>query len=237
MIQRLERCSSHVAVHFPRDQWYNESGPAVFMAKNQEGEELRQKIRDNLDAAGSECLDRGTELDSRYNSAVIFKDGSTEPEWKWKQYTPSTFPGARAPHVFLKDGKTSILDTYGPEWTLVVFTDENESTLTKSASLIANEAEKISMPLKCVFLKYEKHVHAIWGCNIVLVRADGHVAWRSQESPNQDTVEEILKVVTGQKVFPGYVPVAHGVPNIPGMAETTGRFSERDLLAVGEVLE
>ena len=35
-----------------------------------------------------------------------------EPEWSVREHVPSTWPGVRAPHVFLKDEKTSIFDFF-----------------------------------------------------------------------------------------------------------------------------
>jgi hypothetical protein len=227
MIKRLERCYYHVGEHAPRYQWFFESGPKALLAEDEKGSHLRQKIKDHLDKSGSECLDRGIELDSRYNSAVIFKDGTLEPEWDFKKYFPSTFPGSRAPHVFLKDGKTSTLDTYGPEWSLVAF--------TAGADAFAEVAKEMGILLKTVTLEDEDHAHSIWGHNFVLVRADGHVAWRSQVLPKRADLRDILSVVTGRKAFPGYVSVSPPTINIDGiMSVSSEKFSDEELLGLGE---
>ena len=133
-----------------------------------EGDGLRKKIRDQLDASGSECEDRGIELDSRYRSAVIFgDDGEKEPEWGFKRYTPSTYPGMRAPHVFLRDGKTSTFDYFGSEWTLVSF-----DPAIVSSNVFEEVAAKMKIPLKTAVLANEDHARQIWGYDLVLVRAD-----------------------------------------------------------------
>ncbi|KAK9313985.1 hypothetical protein V1522DRAFT_218511 [Lipomyces starkeyi] len=44
-------------------------------------------------------------------------------------------------------------------------------------------------------------MHKIWGQNHVLVRADGHVAWRGSKVPDSDTAKKILMVVIGQERF------------------------------------
>lgn len=169
MIRRLERCSRHVAEHFPRFQWTAESGPEVLMSASREGEALRMKIKEQLNASGTECNDRGIELDSRYRSAVIFgpEDGDIEPEWDVKRYTPSTLPGSRVPHVFLKDGKRSILDTFGPEWSLVSF---NPALIMSNP--FSDIAGDMNMPLKTIVMGDEEHARRIWGYDLVLVRAD-----------------------------------------------------------------
>jgi hypothetical protein len=83
-------------------------------------------------------------------------------------------------------------------------------------------------------LRDEEHAHNIWGSNFVLLRADGHVAWRGQEAPGCATAKEILDVVTGQKTFPGYVPAKYRVINIDGISVPSENFSETELLALGE---
>jgi hypothetical protein len=148
MITRLERCNHHVGEHIPRYQWFGENGPDVLMAENEKGEQLRKRIKDQLEASGSECLDRGIELDSRYKSAVIYQDGTKEPGWGFKKYVPSTFPGSRAPHIFLKDGKTSILDTYGPEFSLITFAKGAETPAIES---FVQVAEEMAMKLRLLF--------------------------------------------------------------------------------------
>jgi hypothetical protein len=231
MITRLERCNHHVAEHIPRYQWFDENGPEVLMSENEQGEQLRKQIKNQLEASGSECLDRGIELDSRYKSAVIFQDGTTEPEWSFKKYVPSTFPGSRAPHIFLKDGKTSILDTYGPEFSLITFRKGEDAVDTEG---FMNVAKEMGIPLKIVALKDEEHAHQIWDINLALLRADGHVAWRGQEAPHREAVKEILEVVTGQKPFLGYVPEKVRVINIDGISNPSENFTETELLALGE---
>ncbi|KAK9482716.1 2,4-dichlorophenol 6-monooxygenase [Lipomyces starkeyi] len=216
MISRLERCNRHVMEHIPRYQWYAENGPELLMAETEEGEKFRKQITDFLDESGSECTDRGIELDSRYKSAVIFQDidDTPEPPWNVKQYTPTTYPGARAPHVFLKDGKTSILDMFGKEWTLIFFLSAPEG---RNANGFEEAAATMNIPLTIVNLEGEDHAHRIWGQNYVLVRSDGHVAWKGSELPDRNVAEKILKVITGQEIFEGYIPVPRRVINIPGM--------------------
>ena len=231
MITRLERCNHHVGEHIPRYQWFGENGPEVIMAENEKGEQLRRQIKDQLEASGSECLDRGIELDSRYKSGIIFQDGTKEPEWEFKKYIPSTFPGSRAPHVFLKDGKRSILDTYGPEFSLIAFVKGEEAADTK---VFVDVAREMGMQLQTIVLTDEEHAHMVWESNLVLLRADGHVAWRGQEAPGCEAVKEILEVVTGQKLFSGYVAANPRVINIDGISVSSDKFSERELLGLGE---
>jgi len=209
MIQRLERCFEHVGVHGPYYEAYAKHGSTI-TADTPEGVELRDQLKAHFDAIGPEVLDRGIELDSRYKSSVICltPDDGPEPAWEVKKYTPSTYPGSRAPHIFLKDGKTSIFDRFGPEWSLVTFVGSCEiyRVAVEEAEIFMAVADEMSIPVHNVTLVNENHARAIWGYNFVLVRADGHVAWRGQYVPKaKDEIRGILRVVTGWDVCKGYV--------------------------------
>ena len=234
MLRRLQRCNHHVGEHLPRYQIYGEKGPEVLLSETDDGIAMRNEIKDYLDKSGSECLDRGIELDVRYKSAVICHDengDAKEPAWDMKKYTPSTYPGARAPHVFLKGGKTSILDTYGPEFTLIVFTS---CSARRRGDIFAKVAKELGMQLKIVELVDEEHARAIWGHDFVMVRADGHVPWRGQEVPHQEKVREILRVVTGQKEFEGYVPAEAQPGDTDWLEMLQQDYNEVEQLGVGD---
>jgi FAD-dependent monooxygenase len=201
MIKRLERCDTHVQAHVPRYTWHAEN-PSLVMAETKEGEKFRQKIADNLQESGSECMDRGIELDARFKSQVIYQDNTEEPSWEFKKYTPSTKPGARAPALLLKDGSTNIVDLYGREFSLISFLPIDEDN---NLSAVANS---MNIPLKSVTLDSEDHAHSVWGTNHALIRADGHVAWRGDSIPSIEEATDVWTIVTGQAAFPGYEPVA-----------------------------
>ena len=148
-----------------------------------------------------------------------------------KKYIPSTFPGSRAPHVFLKDRKVSLLDTYGPQFSLIAFAKGAEKP---AAELFMQVAKERGMELKTVVLRYENHARMIWRSNLVLVRADGPVAWRGGQAPDRETVKDILDVVNGQKIFPEYVAAKPRVINIDGISGPSKNFTETELLALGE---
>ena len=74
----------------------------------------------------------GIELGSRYRQSPVIWGEVSEPEWKLLDYVPSTWPGVRAPHVFLEDGR-AIFDLFGPWFTLVRFTDASAEPLIQAA--------------------------------------------------------------------------------------------------------
>src|SRR5947207_9361250 len=51
-------------------------------------------------------------------SPIIAYDGMIHPPFSISEFTPSTVPGCRTPHVWLSDGR-SLYDVMGPEYTLL----------------------------------------------------------------------------------------------------------------------
>jgi hypothetical protein len=147
-----------------------------------------------------ENKEMGIELGYRYTGsrvAVSDKDGTQEPPYSERDYIATTWPGARAPHVFLKDGSTSIHDLFGSgqQYNLVDFSSDGTFSQTfRSAS------EGLNVPVKFVHLPDEPHTRKIWERDAILVRPDDHVAWRSsseEASISEDVALEILKIATG----------------------------------------
>ncbi|HEY2987353.1 MAG TPA: 2-polyprenyl-6-methoxyphenol hydroxylase, partial [Candidatus Binatia bacterium] len=82
----------------------------------------------------------------------------------------------RAPHAWLGDGR-SILDLFGRGFTLLVFASNRAD---KSA--FASAAKKVGLPLEVIGLN-ESEAREIYERPLVLVRPDGHVAWRGASVP------------------------------------------------------
>ena len=145
---------------------------------NDEGRQLRDKARAVImRTRAKEFLhdSAGIELGYRYeNSPICVPDGTPAPALDHGLYVPSTWPGARAPHVWLKDGR-STLDLFGKGFLLLAFSNATTSTFTDAA-------HRVGLPLEVVRLNDEK-VREVYERNFVLVRPDGHVAWRSNEMP------------------------------------------------------
>ena len=202
LLRAMDRSAHFIQGLTPMFTWCAQS-PDLINADSPEGAALRNKIDDYLTENGTEGKSRGVEMDSRYHSPVIYQetDGTKEPEWDPFKYAPSTWPGGRAPHVFLKDGKTSILDLYGKEWTLIEFT--SSPTSPSAIPLFTKVAAQLNIPLTPVHIEDEDHVHRIWERRIVLVRPDGHIAWRNNSPPGTtQEVKDILDIVVGKKSFP-----------------------------------
>lgn len=180
MIRALERSHRHVLVHVELGKIYQDNW-SLLESESADGNTLRSSIKKYIDDSGPETLDRGIELDWRYESPVIYQDGSSPPPWNLKMYQPSARPGSRAPHIFLKDGVTSTYDLFDREWTLIHFASENDGKGVAS-EIFSVVSEKLNSPLKRVILTGEDHVRQCWEQDMVLVRPDTHVAWRANNT-------------------------------------------------------
>lgn len=200
-LRNIERSGIHFKVHQEYWTWVRELGNNVVVSSDERGQELRQKIRQHLLVHDGENKDHGIELGYRYEgSPVVFPDtDSSPPAWSDRNYVPTTWPGARAPHVFLSDGDTSIFDLLGPAYTLVDFSAEGIW-----AGRFREAAEELGLPLKVLHLPEERHVASIWERQAVLVRPDHHVSWRlSLDSRLEGSARTILEIATGRSPAPG----------------------------------
>jgi hypothetical protein len=142
---------------------------------NEEGKQLREKARAAILRTRAKEFQHdsaGIELGYRYeNSPICVSDGTPPPALDHGLYIPSTWPGARAPHVWLKDGR-STLDLFGKGFTLLVL-----SSTPTDTTVLTTAAKKIGLPLEVIALD-EPLVRETYERRMVLVRPDGHVAWR-----------------------------------------------------------
>jgi len=142
-----------------------------------DGTRLRATIgQELLRAIGPEFRTVGLQLGYRYEgSPICVPDGTPEPPDDPAEVTPSARPGSRAPHVTLRDGR-SILDLYGRGFVLLRFGGAPDGLAIEQA------ARQRRVPLQCVGLD-EPEAAALYEGKLVLVRPDGHVAWRADAPP------------------------------------------------------
>jgi hypothetical protein len=99
------------------------------------------------------------------------------PENAVTTYTQTARPGARAPHAWLADG-SSTLDLFRREFVLMRI----GAARADGAALIAAATER-GLPLTVVDVD-EPAVSDAYGMSLILVRPDGHVAWRGDGLPD-----------------------------------------------------
>ena len=119
----------------------------------------------------------GYHLGYRYDdSPIVVPDGTPAPPLGTSTYTQTARPGARAPHVWLPDGR-STLDLYGRGFVLLRL-----GTNAPDVSAFKSEAEMRRVPFKIVTVT-QPEATQLYERRLVLVRPDGHVAWRADEVP------------------------------------------------------
>jgi 2-polyprenyl-6-methoxyphenol hydroxylase-like FAD-dependent oxidoreductase len=120
-------------------------------------------------------------------SPIIAYDGELPPPYTMGTFTSSTVPGCRAPHVWL-EGRRSLYDTLGPDYTLLRF----DPQARVGGILEAAAARKV--PLALLDVK-TLEARELYRHKLVLVRPDQHVAWRGDDEP--DAPLDLIDLVRG----------------------------------------
>ena len=106
-------------------------------------------------------------------SPVVAYDGEQAPPYTMYDFTPSTVPGCRTPHVWLPDGR-SLYDAMGPDFTLLRFDRAIDVAGLQEA------AGKRGVPLAILDMAPQPPYQV----KLVLSRPDQHVAWRGNAVPD-----------------------------------------------------
>jgi len=133
----------------------------------------------------------GAELGYRYvDSPLIAAEPGEGPAHDFRSYVPTTWPGARLPHVWLADG-TAMQDRigYGHGYTLLRLGGTGADT-----GALARAFARIGAPLQVLDIP-DRRPRDIYGCDLLLLRPDLHVAWRGNTPPPDP--ERLAAQVTG----------------------------------------
>ena len=146
----------------------------------------------------------GVEFGIDYQSPAVVPDGTQPPAVadSYSDYAPSATPGARAPHVWLgrPDARLSTLDLFGTGFTLLAGPGGDA---WRAAT--AEAQRQVGVPIDGYRIGAPglhdlggfAEAYGIGAEGAVLVRPDGHVAWRSAGGPGRgvalgDAVERIV---------------------------------------------
>ena len=146
--------------------------------------ETSVQLQDEPEGPRRRLLD-GIVLGYRYESEVVVTDGTAPPgvEDPLRQYVPVARPGHRAPHLWWdRDGaRRSIVDLFGDAF--VVLTDPSGREAVAAA--VDTPGDHSSMPVRwhAVDAPGWHEAYGLRPGGVVLVRPDGHVAWRSVDVP------------------------------------------------------
>jgi 2-polyprenyl-6-methoxyphenol hydroxylase-like FAD-dependent oxidoreductase len=137
---------------------------------------------------------RGVELGYSYSgSSIIASEGPGPATWDTVVYEPSARPGARIPHMWLRDGR-ALQDLLGPDWTLLDIRSADRRHAEPLLDGLAAALTQLGAPLRRLDLDDEALV-AVYGASLLLVRPDLHVAWRGDAPPADPVV--LARLVTG----------------------------------------
>jgi 2-polyprenyl-6-methoxyphenol hydroxylase-like FAD-dependent oxidoreductase len=155
-----------------------------------QGAATREKVgREFSETMRREWFTLGAHLGYRYEgSPILWPDGSAAPPDDPRAYVPTARPGHRAPHAFLADGR-STLDLFGHGFALLGF-----GTGAAEAAPLLEAARHRHLPLTFTAIA-EPQIAALYERRFVLVRPDGHVAWRGDRMPEDALC--VIDVVRG----------------------------------------
>lgn len=153
--------------------------PAAAFEPGAEGDEARRAYGQwYADMMKREWYTIGVHLGYRYeDSPVIVADGTPSPPLESATYQQISRPGSRAPHVWLADGR-STLDLFGRGMVLLRL-----GASAPAAAGIEAAAREAGVPLSQIPIDETAVFDAYEGYPLVLVRPDGHVAWRGHDEP------------------------------------------------------
>ena len=145
---------------------------------SEQGDSIRKRVGERLLCDIARMFRTlGVQLGYRYDpSPICVADGTPEPADDPETYEPSARPGSRAPHSRLADGR-STLDLFGRGFVLLRIGPD-----APDPSPLAQAAAVREVPLEVVALS-EPEVSNLYARRLVLVRPDGHVAWRGDALP------------------------------------------------------
>jgi 2-polyprenyl-6-methoxyphenol hydroxylase-like FAD-dependent oxidoreductase len=130
----------------------------------------------------------GAELGYRYVDSPIISNIPGGPEHLFREYHPTTWPGARLPHVWRDDG-TPMQDHVPAGYTILKLarTKADTSGLEKALRSRGAPTTVLDVP--------DRVAREIYGYDLILTRPDMHVVWRGNAPP--DDAAEVAAIATG----------------------------------------
>jgi hypothetical protein len=141
------------------------------------GDAARREIGARLSASlYPEWNSYGVAMGYRYDaSPIIVPDGTPPTDDKPSDFVQTARPGHRAPHGWLGDGRSTI-DLFGTGFVLLRFDNAADP------APLTDAAAHQGVPVAVVDIA-QPELAALYERKLVLVRPDGHVAWRADALP------------------------------------------------------
>ena len=130
----------------------------------------------------------GAELGYRYINSPIICDIPGGPEQSFRRYEPTTWPGARLPHLWLNDG-TAIQDKISNN----AFTILKLGRSAVDVTALANAISGLGAPVNVLDVP-DEIARDVYGHDLMLLRPDLHIVWRGNVPVD---AAEIAAIATG----------------------------------------
>jgi len=144
-------------------------GPAI-LQNSPEGDHVRARVAGELAEGEIYPPSEGLQIGFRYDdSPICVGEPEPGPRLSKTTYTPTTYPGSRAPDGWHEDAP--LIDRFGLGFTLV------RTAGAPSAQRLVEAAALRGVPFKTVTVE-DQELMDLYERRLVLVRPDGHVAWR-----------------------------------------------------------
>lgn len=161
-----------------QDDGVDEAELAMLAEPGPRGDALRRRIGEDIVRRRTRIyISDGIALGYRYDpSPIVVPDGTPAPKDSVVEYVQTSRPGSRAPHAWLGEGRSTI-DLFGKGFVLLAFNggaDQTEGLLSAASSR--------ALPLQVVRID-DPSIATLYERRLVLVRPDGHVAWRGDAAP------------------------------------------------------
>ncbi|SEB26811.1 MULTISPECIES: FAD-dependent monooxygenase [unclassified Mycobacterium] len=185
---------------------------------------LRERMAAAIPGQEEHFVASGLEFGYAYASSLIDTDEGPCPAGDVAFYRPTTHPGARLPHTFIRRSDGSAVSTHDviARRGLTVFTADASGWADALAST------SISLPLTVVALisnsdgdRTATALFEVGDRGAVVVRPDGHVVWRTDAGPQ--TVEQLRTFIerAWSDVYPVPVPTPANGPGERRRLETS----------------
>lgn len=178
-----------------------ESVAATLAAGGPEADAERERLTGAIADQRAHFDFLGQDLGFAYTDGALVPDGTPEEPSSGGTFVPSARPGARAPHLWIdRDGqRVSTLDLFDGGFTLL-------APPTATGWIDQTAAVTGPRPLSVVSIGEGGDaadpedrfgdLYRTGPSGAVLVRPDGHVAWRTASPPGGTSLEEVLRTVT-----------------------------------------
>jgi 2-polyprenyl-6-methoxyphenol hydroxylase-like FAD-dependent oxidoreductase len=153
------------------------------------GDELRLTVGEKLQGQKKTWSASGMHLGYRYeNSPIVIPDETPATPDNPQIYVPTSRPGSRAPHLWLENGQSTL--DFVPRNGFEIWRFQNAPRLEQ----LESDAKELGVPISDRQINSEAAA-GIFEKKYVIVRPDGHVAWRSNYPP--DNPKETIAKISG----------------------------------------